>query len=478
MSITAALHRALQRHPERPLTIFGTRTRTVAESVDRVGRLAGALRSLGVAEGACVGMLGHNSDRYHEYLLATPWAGAVVNPCNIRWSPREIGYALRESNTQLLLVDDSFVAMVPALRDQYEGLETIVYCGDGPCPAGMLDYEDLVNAAVGLEDARRRGDDLYGIFYTGGTTGHPKGVMLSHRNMMTSAMGSAATMDFLTRNGRVLHAAPMFHLGALSAWNVGLLSHCVHVIVPMFSADAVVEAIQTHRVNDVRLVPTMMHMLLDSLDRSTAEVDSVSHISYGASPISQPLLRRARKRFPSAKFVQAYGMTELSPVACMLSPDEHDDPTLSRSCGRPAAHVEVRIVDQDDNEVPRGVIGEIIVRGENVMLGYLNRTEDTAEALRGGWMHTGDAGRMDERGYVFVVDRIKDMIITGGENVYSAEVESVLAQHEAVAQCAVIGVPDDKWGERVHAVVVTHAGVTVSEAHLQAFCRERIAGYK
>lgn len=478
MSMTAPLHRALQRHPQQPLTIFGTRTRTVSESVDRIARLAGALRSLGVSEGSCVAILGHNSDRFHEYLLAVPWAGAVINPCNIRWSPREIGYALRESDTRVLLVDDGFVAMLPEVRKYCEGLRIAIYCGEGSCPAGLLDYEQLIDEREPIEDARRHGDDLYGIFYTGGTTGHPKGVMLSHRNMATSATGCIATMEFVTREGRVLHAAPMFHLGALSAWHAGLLSYCTHVIVPGFSAGAVLGAIETHRVNDLRLVPTMMHMLLDHPSTYTVDVSSVTHISYGASPISQTLLERVQKAFPTARLVQAYGMTELSPVACMLSPTEHDDPALRRSCGRAALHAEVRIVDRYDNEIPRGQIGEIVARGDNLMLGYLNRPEDTAAALRGGWMHTGDAGYMDELGYVFIVDRIKDMIITGGENVYSVEVENILVQQKSVAQCAVIGVPDDKWGERVHAVIVTRLGETLTAGQLQEFCRTRIAGYK
>lgn len=478
MSMTAPLHRALQRYQERPLTIFGSRTRTVSESVDRIARLAGALRTLGVSEGSRVAILGQNSDRFHEYLLAVPWAGAVVNPCNIRWSPREIGYALRESDTRVLLVDDGFVALLPEVRRCWDGLSAVIYCGEDSCPAGLLDYEQLIDECEPVDDAHRHGDDLYGIFYTGGTTGHPKGVMLSHRNMATSATGSIATMEFVTRNGRVLHAAPMFHLGALSAWQAALLSYCTHVIVPAFSAPAVLSAIETHRVNDLRLVPTMMHMLLDDPSMCTADVSSVSRISYGASPISQTLLERVRKAFPAAGLVQAYGMTELSPVACMLSPNEHDDPVLRRSCGRAALHAEVRIVDRYDNEAPRGDIGEIVARGDNVMLGYLKRPEDTAEALRGGWMHTGDAGYMDELGYVFIVDRIKDMIITGGENVYSTEVENVLAQQKSVAQCAVIGLPDDKWGERVHAVVVVRLGETLTTEQLQEFCRTRIAGYK
>jgi acyl-CoA synthetase (AMP-forming)/AMP-acid ligase II len=478
MSMTAPLHRAMQRHPERPLTIFGERVRTVRESVGRIARLAGALRSLGVDNGASVGILAHNSDRYHEYLLAVPWAGAVINPCNIRWNSREIAFALRESDTRVLFVDDAFVSTCVGLREQWEGLQTVIYCGDGHRPPGALDFEQLIDEADPVDDTRRTGHELFGIFYTGGTTGQPKGVMLSHRNMITSAMGSMATLDYVTRHGRVLHAAPMFHLGGLSAWTAGLLNYCTHVIVPMFSTDAVVEAIAAHRVNDLRLVPTMMPMLLDSPAMAATDVSCVKRISYGASPIAQTLLEQMRAAFASASFVQAYGMTELSPVACMLSPDDHDDVALRRSCGRPAVHIELRIVDRADDEVPRGKIGEIVVRGDNVMLGYLNRPDETAEALRGGWMHTGDAGYMDDRGYVFIVDRIKDMIITGGENVYSAEVENILAQHDSVSQCSVIGVPDDTWGERVHAYVVPREAASVTATQLQMFCRDRIAGYK
>lgn len=477
-SMTAPLHRAIQRHPQRVLTIFGERTRTVSESVGRIARLAGALRSLGVDEGASVGILAHNSDRYHEYLLAVPWAGAVINPCNIRWNAHEIAYALRESDTRILFVDEGFVPMISDLREQWDELSAIIYCGEGTCPAELLDFEKLVDDGEPVEDAGRGGDDLYGIFYTGGTTGHPKGVMLSHRNMMASATGSLATLDYVTRNGRVLHAAPMFHLGGLSAWTAGLLSYCTHIIVPQFTPEGVLDAIEAHRVTDLRLVPTMMRMLLDNPAAATADVSCVEQISYGASPISQDLLDRVRKAFPAARFVQAYGMTELSPVACMLSPDDHEVPARRTSCGRAAVHVEVRIVDRDDVEVSRGVVGEIVARGDNVMLGYLKRPAETEAALRGGWMHTGDAGYMDEHGYVFIVDRIKDMIITGGENVYSAEVEAILAQQESVAQCAVIGLPDETWGERVHAVVVTRAGASVTAEELQKFCRDRIAAYK
>ncbi|MUL67121.1 fatty-acid--CoA ligase [Mycobacterium sp. CBMA 234] len=479
MELTMALHRLAQISPDQPLTVCGDRVRTAAESADRVVRFAGALRSLGVADGDRVGIVALNSDRYHEYMLAVPWAGAVVNPVNIRWSPAEIAYSLRESDTSVLLVDDAFAKLVPALHAEWDGLRHVIFCGDGEQPDGTSSYEQLIHDAQPVDDARRGGDDLYGLFYTGGTTGHPKGVMLSHNAMMVSAMGTLATLpEVLTRHGRLLHAAPMFHLADIAIWNIGLLIGTTHVIVPQFTPAEVINAIGIHRVTDSLLVPTMIQTLVDSPEAETADLSSVRSVIYGASPISQAVLDRAHKTFPSARFTQAYGMTELAPIATLLSPADHDDPELCSAAGRPAAHVQLKIVDPDGVEVPRGEVGEVVVRGDNVMQGYWNRPEDTAEALRGGWMHTGDGAYMDERGYVFIVDRIKDMIITGGENVYSGEVENALAKHEAVATCAVVGIPDEKFGERVHAVVVLRAGAQVLPQELTDFCRPLIANYK
>lgn len=237
-------------------------------------------------------------------------------------------------------------------------------------------------------------------------------------------------------------------------------------------------AISEHKVTDVLLVPTMIQMLIEAPETADADLTSVQRVIYGASPISRAVLERARKRMESAAFIQAYGMTELAPVATLLTPADHEDPSLTRSAGRAAAHAEIAVVGPDDHELPRGQVGEVIVRGDNVMAGYWNKPEQTAAALRGGWMHTGDAGYLDDRGYLFIVDRLKDMIITGGENVYSAEVENALAGHPDVAACAVIGVPDARWGERVHAVVVLQPGREATGEQLREFCRSQIAGYK
>lgn len=476
MYLTQGLHRAVQQTPDATMTIFGERAWTFQEAADRVARLAGALRGLGVADGDRVAMLALNSDRYSEYLLAVPWANAVINPVNIRWSPAEVVYSFEDSQTGVLFVDDAFAAMLPALRQGYPGLQTVIHCGDGPAPEGALRYEELVAGTEPIEDARRGGDEMAGVFYTGGTTGFPKGVMLSHANLITSNLGALATGYILRTGARLLHAAPMFHLADLATWTGQLIRGGTHVIIPMFEPVAVMTAIETHQATDVFLAPTMIQMLVDHPSIAEHDLSSLRAVLYGASPIAQALLDRATKALPTATFIQGYGMTEVA-VATLLSPDDHRDARLT-SAGRAAPHAEVRIVDSHDQEVPRGTVGEVVVRGGHVMLGYWNKPQETAAALRGGWMHTGDGAYMDDDGYIYIVDRLKDMIVSGGENVYSTEVENAIAKHPAVATCAVIGIPDDQWGERVHAVVVLNPGAHATAQDISDHVKTLIATYK
>ena len=478
MYLTQGLHRAVQQQPDEIMTVFGERRRTVREVVGRVARLAGALRETGVRGGDRVAMLSLNSDRYHEYLLAVPWADAVLNPVNTRWSAAEISYSLRDSGSRALLVDDAFAPLVPELREACPELATVIHAGDSPAPEGIPGYEDLVAAADPVQDARRGGSDLAGLFYTGGTTGFPRGVMLSHDNLGVSWLGSAASGTLVRPGSRTLHVAPMFHLADLLSWGATVLVGGSHVMLPAFDPVAVFSAVAEHRVSYTLLVPTMIQLLVDHPEVTRYDLTSLQAVLYGASPIPQAVLERAMKALPAASFTQAYGMTELSPVATLLSPADHEAGDVLRSAGRAAPHAEVRVVDSDDAEVPSGTVGEIAVRGGHVMLGYWNKPEETAAAIRDGWMHTGDGGYLDERGYLYIVDRLKDMIISGGENVYSAEVENAIASHPAVAQCAVIGVPDPHWGERVHAVIVPKPDATVTLDDLRDHVKGRIAGYK
>ncbi|WP_114356429.1 MULTISPECIES: acyl-CoA synthetase [Rhodopseudomonas] len=480
MNITHGLRRALQINPEGLATVCAGRRRNWREVGDRVARLAAGLRAGGVGEGERVAILSLNSDRYLEMYLAAGWCGGVIVPLNIRWSALENEDALKDCRAVALVVDKAFAATGAVLAQAIPSL-TLIYADDGEVPAGMQGYEDLIAAHAPIPDAMRKAEDLAGIFYTGGTTGRSKGVMLSHGNLMANAL-NALGEGLFPGTSVYLHAAPMFHLANGAAMYSLLLSGGSNVMIPSFTPEGVMQAMQNDRVTDVLLVPTMIQMFVDHPALKNYDLSSLKNIVYGASPISEAVLARASAALPNVQFTQAYGMTELSPIATLLHWKEHIGEGKAkgrqRAAGRATLGCEVRIVDAEDRTVPYGTVGEICVRGDNVMMGYWERPEETARALAGGWMHTGDGGYMDEHGFVYVVDRVKDMIISGGENVYSVEVENAVAQHPAVAQCAVIGIPHEAWGEQVHAVVVTKAGATVTADELIAHCKALIAGYK
>jgi len=481
MYLTQGLHRALQQKPDSVATIFQGRRRTFAELASRVAKLAGALQGLGLKAGERVGMLALNSDRYLEYYLAVYWAGGAVNPANIRWAAAEIAYSLDDCETAILIVDDAFKVMAQGFKESCKSLRVLIHAGDGEAPEGMLSYEALLANAAPVVDTYRSGSDLAGVFYTGGTTGFPKGVMLSHANLASNCLTLLAN-GVVTPDSVGLHAAPMFHLADGALMNALLAAGATHVMIPSFTPVGVMQVIQEERVSASLLVPTMIQMLADHPDMTRYQLDSLKMVIYGASPISEAVLDRAMKALPSAAFCQAYGMTELSPVATLLLPKYHlaEYRALGkmRSAGTACTLAEVRIVDSKGNELPVGSIGEVAVRGPGVMLGYWNKPSETAAAIRNGWMHTGDGGRMDEQGFVFIVDRIKDMIVTGGENVYSIEVENAVLKHEAVVMCAVIGIPDEEWGECVHAAVVLKPGAQATADDILNHCKALIANYK
>jgi acyl-CoA synthetase (AMP-forming)/AMP-acid ligase II len=481
MQITSMLRRAAQVNPQGIATIHGARQHSWANVLDRVTRLAGALQELGMKPGDRVAMLSLNSDRYIEYYFATVWGGGAMMPMNIRWSPAECAYALNDAGAEILLVDDAFAGAADTIRAQVPGLKTLLYCGDGDTPEGMVSYEAILAAADPAPDAGRAGDDMAGIFYTGGTTGFPKGVMLSHTNFFVGGIANSEAINVV--DGTIyLHAAPMFHIADLLFFAAVTFAAGTHVVIPMFTPDATLAAIERHRPSHVLLVPVMLQMVLQSPNFAATDTSSLKLIAYGASPITEAVLTEAFEKFPQVDFVQAFGQTELSPVATILGTEYHvlDGPNAGklRSAGRATRVVEIRIVDEADQEVPRGTVGHITVKGPVTMLGYWNKPEVTAETLRDGWVYTGDAGYMDEEGFVFLMDRLKDMVVSGGENVYSAEVENALSQHPAVATSAVIGIPSKEWGEAVHAIVILAPGKQATAEELKAFCHTLIAGYK
>ncbi|MNZ44996.1 Long-chain-fatty-acid--CoA ligase [compost metagenome] len=319
------------------------------------------------------------------------------------------------------------------------------------------------------------------VMYTGGTTGFPKGVMHTHRSMWLNPMLRMTVLP-LVEDSVALHVAPMFHLAAMSFVISRIITNEPNVYLPYFDPLQVLQTIERERIREVVLVPTMLQMMLEHPQRADYDLSSLKRISYGASPINATVLDLAMQVLPGIEFLHAYGLTENAPLVTLNLPEGHNAEArargLHRSAGRTVRGMQMKIVDAQGNEVPRGEVGEIIVRGPTMMLGYWNNPDETAKAVRNGWLHTGDAAYMDEEGFTFIVDRVKDMIVTGAENVYSAEVENALAKHPAVAMCAVIGIPHEQWGEAVHAVVTLKPGAVASEDELRAHCRGLIAGYK
>ncbi len=483
MQLTHALKRTALLHGERTATLsmVGGRRRSWAQFRERVARLAGSLRSLGLTEGARVAILAQNCDRYLECYYALPWAGYVMVPLNTRLAPPEIAYILNDSGCEVLLVDENFQQLLPGLREEARAVQHFVFIGEGAPPEGVAGYEAMISGAEPVADARKGGEQLAAIFYTGGTTGLPKGVMLTHSNLISSAI-SMALEEELNADTVYLHTAPTFHVGDGAMTLAVTMTGGSHAVVPRFDPAEVMRAIEEHAVTHCFLVPTMINMIVNHPGLAAADLSSLKRVHYAASPMPVALLAQAMEALPGCTFSQGYGMTETSPVITMLGAPFHTfkGPLAGKiaSAGTAAHHAEVRVVDENDGELEPGRVGEILTRGPHVMKGYWNKPEQTAEALRGGWMHTGDLGYLDGDGFLFIVDRLKDMIITGGENVYSAEVENAVYQVPGVAMCAVIGLPDPKWGEAVHAIVVPKEGFTLDEAEIMAHCREQLAGYK
>jgi long-chain acyl-CoA synthetase len=481
MQLTRSLIRTRRIFADRIATVFNGRRRNWADFADRVARLAALLHALGVGKGERVAILSHSSDRYIESAFAILWAGGVMTPLSTRANAAELADLLEDCDAEILLIGDDFLSLLPEIRAAAPRLAHVIYLGEQDCPAGLIDYESAVAQAKPIADAGRGGSDLAAIYYTGGTTGRAKGVMLSHANLYANAMQSLTHFRYDERTV-YLHAGPLYHLAAGSRIFTNTIIGATHVVIPRFAPDTVLAAIAEHKITMTALVPTMMALLLHHPDFAKTDLSSLDLITYGGSPIPEALIAELLDALPHVRFGQAYGMTELSPACTYLEPRHHslapDRRHLLRSAGRPAVGVDIRIVDAEDREVPIGETGEITVAGPIVMQGYWKQPDLTREVLRDGYMHTGDLGAMDAEGFVYVLDRLKDMIISGGENIYSLEIESVIRKHPDVFMCAIIGIPDEKWGEAVHAVVVPRANAALDAAAITAHCRAHLPGFK
>ncbi len=478
MYLTQTLRRAVQTRGKQPATVFGPRRQNWQQFQQRIARLAAAFRALGVGTEERVAILALNSDRYLEYFYAVAWAGAALNPVNIRLAAPEIAYTLDDSASRILLVDDTFSKILPGLRPLLHTVQHVIFIGDGALPKDCLDYEQLIATHAPVDDAHAGGDQLAGLFYTGGTTGKSKGVMLSHDSLIYNALNIVPVLDY-DESAIYLHTAPMFHLADMASTFAVTMVGATHCVVPRFDVDAVLATIQRERITHTVMVPTMVNLLVSSGKIANHDISSLRRLLYGASPMPEAILLEAMRQMPAVRFTQGYGQTEAAPVITTLAPEYHQPGGAKlRSAGRPAYGVEVMIVDAEDREVQCGAVGEVCARGLNVMRGYWHLEEQTRETLRNGWLHTGDLGYMDEDGFVFIVDRAKDMIISGGENIFSVEVEGAIYKHPAVQECAVIGIPSAQWGEAVHAIVVPKTGANVTGQEIIDHCRGLIAGYK
>ena len=468
---------AAERFADKVMSADGAVRTTFAAHVERVFRLCHALRhQVGVARGDRFAVMALNGHAFLELYHAGFLGAGVINPLNLRLAPMELEFILRDSETKVCFTDQFFAPGIDRVRKSV-GIETVVLVGGGDVPHDV-GYEELVASGDADVPEEPEEDDAVILMYTGGTTGTPKGVLIDSRAAILDMYKIGVQFPFDEQHV-YLHQTPMFHAasfgGVLTIPAIGGTT----TYVALFDPAAVLDVIEREQVTTTVMVPTMVQMLLDHPSYSPARLSSLRALTYGASPMPTALLERVLKDLPDVDVYQGYGMTESSGLLTVLGPAEHRaGGELLKSAGRPLVGTELTVRSPTGAELAPGEVGEIWARAGNFMREYWRRPVETAAAFSDGWYHTGDAGRIDGHGYLYLVDRVKDMIVSGGENVYSAEVENALASHPAVAQVAVIGVPSDQWGEAVHAVVVLKEGESATEAELQDWARERIAGYK
>ena len=469
--------------------VCGDHRFTYREFNERCDRLSNALLALGLQAGDVVAYLSFNCHRLLEAYYGVPQIGGILLPLNIRLSCEELAYILNDAAPRMLCFDPEFLPLVEALRTQAPSIEHYVTLrGAKPEWANPLTYDELVAGAEAREFDYRRLDEnsVAELFYTSGTTAHPKGVMLTHRNLylhaLYTALGCRGADDQVH-----IYTVPLFHVNSWGAPHILALTGGRHVMIQKFDPLTVLQLIERERVTRLYVVQTMMIALLNHPDFAKYDLSSVRQVMMGGAPTNTAMIQEVERKLPGCVAMGGYGLTETSPVITIAHIKNHlaDDPPdvqLRRkaTAGYAFAGSEIRVVDPNGNDVSTDgkAVGEVIVRGDVVMEGYWKQSDETARVIRDDWFHTGDLGTIDEEGYVLIVDRVKDMVLSGGENIGTAEIERVLYQHPVVLECAVIAVPDDTWGEVAKALVVLRQGQSATDGEIVDHCRRHLAGFK
>lgn len=466
------------RNPNLPFASDCNRSLNYGEARDEAKRIASRLSSMGIQKGDRVALLAKNSVNQFLTYLGISISGAVPLGLNYRLAPSEWIFILNDSETKCLFCDAEFIEPVQTVSK----LPLISF---GESQGKATAYNDwLAEKTLDLPRVKISGDDVLFHMYTSGTTGHPKGVLITHNNVITNVFQSVITIGKRPQLGdRTLLVAPLYHCAGLVGTFAGLLFGTSLIIHSDFDPLAFIETIVREKIKSMNLIPVMLQFIMTQIpDIEKYDFSHLETISYGASPISIDLLTRAMDTF-SCDFNQGYGQTEATVCLTALTPRDHrlaleEKPERLRSCGRAVIGTEIRIVDDNGNNLPPGKTGEVIARGPQIMKGYWNNPKATKKSIKNGWLYTGDAGYLDEEGYLFLQDRIHDMIISGGENIYPVEIENVLMSHPQIQEAAVIGVPDKKWGEVPLAVLVSNNPETLDLETISHYCRQKLAGFK
>jgi fatty-acyl-CoA synthase len=487
MNVNRFLNRAARLYPGKVAVVDQDGTFTYAEFHRRVQRLSNALRGLGVGPGDRVAVLAYNNHPLLEAYFGVVQFGAILVPLNIRLTVDDFRYILRDAAPKVLIFDADFEPVARALKADDPALE-LVAIQIASRADGYRDYEQWLTEApdryAGADDLDENG--VAEIFYTSGTTGRPKGVALTHRNLYLHALQILPGSGYSDRTV-YLHTIPLFHVNGWGTPHYLTAVAGTHVMLRKFVPATVLDLIQRHRVTAAAMVPTMVNMLLAVPDLDRYDLSSLERITVGGAPSPSSFVRRVMDTVAGTEYLGGYGLSEACPVVSFAhlksTLDDADPEAKDRwrgSAGIPLVGVEVKLLGSDGEELPWDgrSVGELVVRGDNVMAGYWNQPEATAEVIRNGWLHTGDMATIDPEGYIRIVDRKKDIIISGGENISSTELEDVLYTHPAVYECVVVGKPDPKWGEVPHAVVVLKPGMTATAEELMAYVAARVAPFK